>query len=258
MIKVSDIVNIIEEFAPPELAYSWDNTGLIIGDREKCVKRVFVTLDITKETVDMAVKTGADMIISHHPILFKGLQKIDYYNGDGYIVKELIKNDIAVYASHTSMDCTKDGVNDVFAKKLNINNVAVIEKNEKFSECGLGRIGNVKTTTLREFAEFVKKQLNTPFVRVCGDLDKKIDTVAVCGGGGSDLIDEVIKLGGDVFVTADLKYHISQDAVVSGLAIIDAGHYPTEVYVQDIFSDLIKDTGVEIIKSTHKDVFKIV
>ena len=123
MIRVSDIVNIIEEFAPPELAYSWDNTGLITGDREKCVKRVFVTLDITEETVDMAVKTGADMIISHHPILFKGLQKIDYYNGDGYIVKELIKNDIAVYASHTSMDCTKDGVNNVFAKKLNINNM---------------------------------------------------------------------------------------------------------------------------------------
>ena len=129
---------------------------------------------------------------------------------------------------------------------------------KKFSECGLGRIGKVKTTTLGDFAEFVKKQLNTPFVRVCGDLDKKIETVAVCGGGGSDLIDEVIKLGGDVFVTADLKYHISQDAVVRGLAIIDAGHYPTEVYVQDIFSDLIKDTGVEIIKSTHKDVFKIV
>ena len=256
MIKVSDIVKIIEEFAPPELAYSWDNTGLIIGDREKCVKRVFVTLDITKDTVDMAVKSGADMIISHHPILFKGLQKIDYSNGDGYIIKELIKNDISVYASHTSMDCTKGGINDVFAKKLRIENPVVIEKNERHQEFGLGRIGKVKTTTLGEFAEFVKKQLNTPFVRVCGDLDKKIETVAVCGGGGSDLIDEVVNLGGDVFVTSDMKYHISHDAVDKGLSIIDAGHYPTEVYVQEIFDALLKNTGVEIIKSAHKDVFK--
>ncbi len=258
MIKVSDIVKIIEDFAPPSLAYEWDNTGLISGDRDKSVKRVFVTLDITKETVDMAVREGVDMIISHHPMLFKGIQRIDYTHGEGYILKELIKNDIALYASHTSTDCTKGGINDVFAQKLGIENPVAIEKNPEYDGCGLGRIGKVQKTTLREFAEFTKAQLNTPFVRVCGDLDMEIGTVAVCGGGGSDLIDTVIALGGDVFVTADLKYHISAEAVENGLAIIDAGHYPTEVYAQEIFAELLKDTGVEIIKSNHKDVFKVI
>ena len=197
MITVSDIVKIIEDFAPANLAYPWDNTGLITGDLYKQVKRVFVTLDLTRETVNMAVKANADMIISHHPILFKGIQKIDYTHGEGYIIKELIKHDIAVYASHTSTDCTIDGINDIFAKKLGIENPVAIEKNPDNPGCGLGRIGKVKKITLKEFAELVKIQLNTPFVRVSGDLDKEIETVAVCGGGGSDLIDDVIGLGGD-------------------------------------------------------------
>ncbi len=258
MIKVLDIVNIIEEFAPSELAYPWDNTGLITGDKEKNVKRVFVTLDLTKETVDMAVGEKADMIITHHPILFKGIQTVDYNKGDGYILKQLIKNDIAVYASHTSTDCTVGGINDVFAKMLGLENIEVVEKNPDFENCGLGRIGKIEATTLRDFAEFVKLRLNTPFVRVCGDFNKEIKTVAVCGGSGSDIIDLCTELGADVFVTADLKYHMSADAVADGLALIDAGHYPTEVIVEEIFEKLLSDTDVEVIKSRHKDVFKVI
>ncbi|MBQ3123863.1 MAG: Nif3-like dinuclear metal center hexameric protein [Clostridia bacterium] len=258
MVKVNDIVKEIEKFAPKELAYSWDNTGFILGDGEKEVKKVFLTLDVFKETVDEAVKSGVDMIISHHPILFKGIQTVDYTSQQGYIVKELIKNDIALYSSHTSMDCAKGGINDVLANKLGIKDVKVIEKNPDFDACGLGRWGHIKKeTTLKEYAEFVKEALNTPFVRVCGDLNKKIKTVAVGGGACDDLIPDAIKIGADVLVTADMKYHISAEAVEDGIAVIDAGHYPTEVFVTEIFEDIIKGMDVEIIKSTHKDVFKI-
>lgn len=259
MVKVKDIVKEIEKFAPKELAYSWDNTGFILGDSEKEVKKVFLTLDVFKETVDEAVKMGADMIISHHPILFKGIQAVDYTSQQGYIVKELIKNDIALYASHTSMDCAKGGINDVLANKLGIKDAQVIEINSDFPGCGLGRIGNIgKETTLKEYAEFVKKALNTPFARVCGDFDKKIKTVAVGGGACDDLIPDAIAMGADVLVTADMKYHISAEAVEDGIAVIDAGHYPTEVFVTEIFEKLLDDMDVEIVKSSHKDVFKMV
>lgn len=259
MVKVKDISKRIEEFAPKELAYSWDNTGLITGNPEKKVKKVFITLDLFKETVDEAVQNDVDMIISHHPILFKGIKAVDYNSQQGYILRELIKNDIAVYASHTSMDCAKGGINDVLAEKLGIVNIQIIEKNEDFPDCGLGRIGKIKNrVTLREYAEFVKKALNTPFVRVCGDMSKKIETVGVGGGACDDLIPDAIKMGADVFVTADMKYHIAAESVEEQLAVIDAGHYPTEVFVTEIFEKLIDGLDIEIIKSSHKDVFKLV
>lgn len=259
MVKVKDIIERIEKFAPCGLAYDWDNTGFIAGDREKEVKKVFLTLDVLKETVDEAKKFGADMIISHHPILFKGIQTIDCSTQDGYIVRELIKNDIALYCSHTSMDCAKGGINDILANKLGIKNPEVIEKNENFEGCGLGRIGKISNEmTLKEYAEFVKEKLNTPFVRVCGDFDKKISTVAVGGGACDDLIPDAINFGADVLVTADMKYHISQGAVCDGLAIIDAGHYPTEVFVTEIFEEIIKGMGLEIIKSSNKDIFSVI
>lgn len=259
MVKVKDIVERIEKFAPRELAYDWDNTGFILGDKEKEVKKVFLTLDVFKETADEAVKMGVDMIISHHPILFKGIQVIDYSEQDGYIVSELIKNDIALYCAHTSMDCASGGINDVLANKLGIKEPKVIEKNESFPGCGLGRIGEInREMTLKEYAEFVKEELKTPFVRVSGEWDKKISTVAVGGGACDDLIPDAIKMGADVLVTADMKYHISQGAVCDGLAIIDAGHYPTEVFVTEIFEDILDGTDVEVITSTHKDIFKIV
>lgn len=251
--KVQEIVNIIEKFAPCELAYPWDNTGFIIGDFEKEVIKVFVTLDITKETVNMAVECGADMIISHHPIMFKGIQRINYSDYEGYIIKELIKNDIALYVSHTSTDCTDGGINDHLAKIIGL------KEYKKLNDDGLGRIGKlINNITLKEFAEIVKKALNTSFVRVCGDTERKINTIAVCGGSGSDLVDDAIRMGADVLVTGDIKYHTGIDVVHSGLALIDAGHYPTEVFVQDIFADLLRDTGIEVIKSTHKDIFKVV
>lgn len=259
MVKVKDIIERIEKFVPCEIAYDWDNTGFIAGDREKEVKKVFLTLDVLKETVDEAKKFGADMIISHHPILFKGIQNIDCSTQDGYIVRELIKNDIALYCAHTSIDCAKGGINDILANKLGIKNPEVIEKNENFEGCGLGRIGKIsREMTLKEYAEFVKEKLNTPFVRVCGAFDKKISTVAVGGGACDDLIPDAIKLGADVLVTADMKYHISQGAVCDGIAIIDAGHYPTEVFVTDIFEEIIKGMGLEIIKSSHKDIFSFI
>ncbi len=259
MVKVKDIVQIIEKTAPLELAYDWDNTGLICGDPEKEVKKVLLTLDMFKSNIDEAVALGVDMIISHHPILFGGIKKIDFTSQQGYIIKRLIENGIALYSSHTSMDCAKGGINDVLAEKLQITGTKVIEENEKYAGCGLGRIGQLKDEmTLKEYALLVKNSLNTPFVRVAGDMDSKIKTVAVGSGACDDLIPSAILMGADVLVTADMKHHITADATDSDLNIIDAGHYPTEVFVKDIFENLLKGLGIEIYKSEERDVFSCI
>lgn len=258
MTKVKDIVKIIEDFAPISLAYEWDNSGLIVGDKEKKVKKVYLTLDLFKFNIDEAIDAGVDMIISHHPILFKGIQKVDNDTQQGYVITKLIKNDIALYASHTSMDCTKGGINDVLATKLGLADIEIIEKN-KIENCGLGRIGNLTNhITLREMCETVKEKLNTPFVRVCGNLDTTIRRVAVGGGACDDLIPSAIEMGADLMVTADMKYHISADSVDKGICVIDAGHYSTEVFVIDIFENLLRDTQVEIFKSSCKDIFQVI
>ncbi len=255
--KVQEIVKIVEDFAPRSLAYDWDNTGLIYGNPEKNVKRLYITLDTNPKTVCEAVEKGCDMILSHHPILLGGIKVIDIMTDDGKVLEMLIKNDISLYASHTPTDCCKDGINDVLAEKLGIGDIEIIYKvtdNE-----GLGRVGNLKVpTTLSEFCETVKKELGTPFIRVCGDGNRVIKRVAVGGGACHDLIPQARSMGAEVMVTADMKYHESIEAVNSGVSVIDAGHYPTENFVIDIFSNLFRDTEIEIVKSTECDIFKLV
>ena len=254
-----DIIKIVEKSAPLGLSYEWDNSGFLCGDINKELKKLYITLDVNMYTVDEAVKNGADMILSHHPIMFGGIKKIDYGTPEGYVIKELIKNDIALYASHIPMDCAANGINEMLADKLGIINKKVLEPSDGFEGCGLGRVGDLKKEmTLRSFAEAVKKALNTPFVRICGDPNIIIKKAAVGGGACDDLIPAAIANGADVLVTSDMKYHISMDSVEKGLPVIDAGHYPTEVFVIDIFTDMFKDCDIEIIRSTEKDVFNVI
>lgn len=258
MTTVGKVIELIEKAAPLALAYDWDNSGLLIGTRKKEVKKIYLTLDVNMYTTDEAVKSGADMIVSHHPIMFGGIKQIDYNTPAGYVIKKLIKNDIALYAAHTSMDCAAGGINDVLSKRLGITDTEIIEKNNVFPGCGLGRIGRVRKQTLGEFANAVKTALHTPFVRVCGDIDKVIKTVAVGSGACDDLIPAARAMGADVMVTADMKYHVSIDSVESGIAVIDAGHYPTEVFVTGIFERILSDCGAELVTATERDVFEIV
>ena len=253
-----DIIKIIEDRAPLGLAYSWDNSGFLCGDINKEVEKVYLTLDVNMYTVDEAVKSGADMILSHHPIMFGGIKRIDFNTPDGYVISKLIKNDIALYAAHTTMDTAKDGLNDMLAEKLGIVSSDVIEKNESYDGCGLGRIGKINTpVTLAEFAVTVKEALKTPFVRVSGGKETVINTAAVGSGACSDIIPLAAKMGADVMVTADMKYHIAIDSVESGICVIDAGHYPTERFVTDIFADLLKNCDLELIYSSESDIFSV-
>ena len=252
--KAYEIAQLIEKEAPQELAYSWDNVGILCGDGKKEVKKALLTLDTNENTVDEAIQNKCDMIISHHPILLGGIKRIDYSSADGRMLRKLIKNDITVFAAHTNMDTAEHGINDALALLLGIKDAEIIEKNGE--KTGLGRYGKlIHAATLREFAELVKKKLGTPHVRTAGDLGKTVITAAVASGSCAELIPAAHALGCNVIVTADMKYHNMIAAAESGIAVIDAGHYPTEIIVMDIFEKILRQTNIITVKSKNTDIF---
>lgn len=230
-VNVADIIKIMEEIAPPAMAEDWDNVGLMLGRRCKAVKKLLLALDITGEVVQQAIAQKADMIITHHPLIFRGLKRVTDNEWQQELLLTLAEKGIAVYSAHTNLDCVSSGVNDVLAKKLHLDSVDVLD-----SDNGLGRIGIVPVCSLHEFAAMVKKVLRADYVAV-GDAGKQVHKVAVCGGAGSDLISLALLCGADTLVTGDIKYHEAQQAVFSGLNVIDAGHQPTELPVMDDLAD---------------------
>ena len=230
-VNVADIIKIMEEIAPPAMAEDWDNVGLMLGRRCKAVKKLLLALDITGEVVQQAIAQKADMIITHHPLIFRGLKRVTDNEWQQELLLTLAEKGIAVYSAHTNLDCVSSGVNDVLAKKLHLDNVDVLD-----SDNGLGRIGIIPACPLQEFAAMVKKVLWADYVAV-GDAGKQVHKVAVCGGAGSDLISLALLCGADTLVTGDIKYHEAQQAVFSGLNVIDAGHQPTELPVMDDLAD---------------------
>ena len=253
--KLKEIIEIVEKNYPPCLAYDWDNSGLFFGDIEKEIKKVLVTLDITPEIIDEAIENSADMVLAHHPITMGGIKTL----ADGTMLSDMIinavKNDICIYSAHTNMDTAKDGINQKLAELFNLRDITVRENDKPYEDCGLGRIGNLEELIdLNSFCELVKEKLNTPFVRVCGE-ERKIRRVAIASGSCSEYVPTAIKKGADVIITADMKYHHCIEFVYDGIAIIDAGHFPTENIVKDMFKEILTD--VEVIFADNKDVFKV-
>lgn len=222
-VTLNEIINLMEQIAPPALAEDWDNVGLMLGRRDKEVKKILLALDMTKQSVDQSVQEKVDLIITHHPAIFKKLANMTDAVWQQDLLLTLAENGIAIYSAHTNFDIVNGGVNESLAQRLQLTNVAVLDE-----QSGLGLVGEVTLTNLKDFASFVKQQLQADYV-VLGDAGKPVKKVAICGGAGADFIQQALAKGADTLVTGDVKYHSAQDAVFSGLNIIDAGHQPTEL-----------------------------
>ena len=250
--RLDKIVELMEREFPLSDAYEWDNCGLLLGDRKRDIKTALLSLDVNFAVAEEAIRCGADLILSHHPILFDGAKRITADTPEGKTVLALLENKICVYAAHTNCDVGKNGINAKLATLFEISDAEPLEEN------GLGRIGNLASpVSLAEFAEKTKRILNTPFIRFCGDSSAKTERVAIASGACADSIPTAFEKGADVIVTADMKYHDMVNYSELGISIIDAGHYPTEIIVTDIFYGLLKDTGVRLIKSQIPDIFKL-
>lgn len=259
--KAYQIIQYLNKFCPPQFAESWDNVGLLCGSPQKEIKKIFATLDMTLQTVTEAAEWGADMIVSHHPILFHGLKQVDFETEEGKILVQLIQNEIVAFAAHTNLDVAPEGINQVLAELFELEQIEVLEKDSSDDRFGLGRVGYLKTKrSLAEVAQQAKALLKTPYVRVCGDLDRDVYKIVIVSGSGGDRIPLAVQEQADVFLTADMKYHEALDAVAAGISIIDAGHYPTEQVVMELFKKKLEQSfqGIAVKCSAQKDVFQYV
>lgn len=242
MYKVKDIARQIERLAPTELAESWDNVGLMVGDPEQAVKTVYICLDVTSENVRRASECGADMIISHHPLIFSPLKRIVESDVSGSIVTTLIREGISVYSAHTNLDNADGGMNDVLAEKLGLENVRRFTDEECENRDNIGRIGVLEAPAeLADFVSLVKSILGCRTIRSVGEPTDEVNTVAVCSGAGGDGIYTAYRAGADAYVTSDIRHHEAQLAVELGINLIDAGHFETENIICEFMSDYLME-----------------
>ncbi len=231
-----EIVQVIEAAYPREAALDFDNVGLLAGRTEKEVERVYIALDATDAVIDRAVEAGADMLVTHHPLIFSPLKKVTDEDFVSRRVVKLIQNDISYYAMHTNYDVL--GMAELAEKILGIRDSEVLditmEKDGKPE--GIGRIGELeKPMTLEECCVYVKHKLNLGSLKVFGDMQAEVSRLAISPGSGKTAIAAAIAKGADVLVTGDIGHHDGLDAVEQGLAVIDAGHYGTEyIFIDDM------------------------
>lgn len=242
--KCGTIISMMESIAPRKLAEDWDNVGLLIGDGSKPIKKLMVCLDLPHWVLEEALLLGVDMIITHHPIIFSGIKAVNTDSALGRKIIKLIKNDISVYSSHTNLDIAKDGLNDIFARKLGFNNFSIIQPLYTESEgevLGIGRLGELsESMTLEAYAESVKEILGLSGVKYAGNPNSQIKKVALINGAGGRYIRQAKASGADVLITGDVSYHQVLDALEFGLSIIDAGHFGTEIMMVDAVADYLK------------------
>ena len=235
--KVKDIISVIEEFAPLGIQEKWDNSGLCIGSPEAEVSSVLVGLDCTEELVDEAVACGADMIVTHHPLIFSGLKKISPDDIVGAAVIKAVKAGISIYAAHTNADKVIAGVSGAMAAKLGLENVAILDEDGEGT--GLGVVGDLpEPLTAEEAVEFVKSRFNLKAMRASRPVDGMISRVAMCGGSGGSLIGAAKASGAQLYLSGDISYH--NFFTPENFMIMDIGHYESEIEIVDILFSLIK------------------
>lgn len=230
--RCSEICTLLEQEYSPEYACDWDNVGLLAGRREKEVRTILLALDATDEVVRMAAEQKADMLITHHPMIFSPIRRVTDDDMNGRRLLELIRNDISYYAMHTNYDTR--GMADLAARMLNLQECTVLEE-IKDGE-GIGRVGVLpRHMTLEECARLVKEAYHIPSVKIFGAPDTPVYSAALCPGAGKSTMKEALRFGCDVYITGDIDHHTGIDAVDQGLCIVDAGHYGIEhIFMKDV------------------------
>lgn len=249
------LIRAIEEWAPLNLAEDWDNCGLQVGDREQEIHKVFVALTPSLAVVERALAIGADMIVTHHPLVFKPMKQVTADTELGKIIRLLLKNDICLYSAHTNLDITGGGVNDILAEKLAISQTKPLEVSSVDMAVGLGRIGELPTAMSQdEFLQYVSQNLEQPNLTYAGKA-AQIKKVALCGGSAAGYMVEAKAQGADAYVTGDVKYHDGQLAAELGILLIDAGHFATERAIVEVMAEFLRSQQVEVVIDVAEEDF---
>ncbi|MFA9398700.1 MAG: Nif3-like dinuclear metal center hexameric protein [Clostridiaceae bacterium] len=238
-IKILDIKNRIDELVPLEYKESYDNVGLMVGKSDVTVTNVLIALDCTLDVIDEAIQNDCNLIITHHPILFKRPYNITDETLLGKKLIKLIENEIGVYSSHTNLDSINDGLNFKLMGILGYSKCEIIDKTSENS--GIGRIATLENPILlSKVIENLKSKLNIPMLRYSANEDKIIKRLAVINGSGQDYFEKAKSMGADCIITGDTSYHYVLDYKEEGIAIIDAEHFYTEWESFKLFGELLE------------------
>lgn len=245
--RVDQVVAALERRYPPELAADWDAVGLVVGDPAASVSSVLFAVDPVMEVVDEAMALRADMIVTHHPLFLRGVHSVAPVTPKGRVVHTLISHGIALYCAHTNADHARPGVSDALAAACGLVDTVAIDP--WGSDVGTGRVGELsEPVSLQALVDRLADALPSTEhgIRVAGDLDARVNTVAVCGGAGDSLL-EIVGDRADVYVTGDLRHHRAQDHLLAtGKALIDVPHWAAEwLWLPDAATSLCEDLGAD-------------
>ncbi len=238
--KIRQVLDALEQFAPLPLQESWDNAGLQLGLTEADVSGALLCLDVNEQIVDEAIRKGCNLIVSHHPLLFRGLKQI---SGADYVQRSVIKalkNDVVIVSMHTNMDNALGGVNWKIAERLGLQNSRFFaQKTVDGVEAGSGVIGELPSEMAADdFVLLVKRQFDVECAQCNELLRRPIRKVAICGGAGDFLLDDALCQGADAFITGEMHYH-QYFGYEQRLQICVIGHYQSEQFTAEIFRDII-------------------
>jgi len=251
MVKTIDVLAFLNEIAPMKYALGFDNVGLLVGNAENEVKGILVTLDITCKVIDEAKENGANLIVSHHPVIFDPMKSVVAGDTTANHVIKLIENKMSAICMHTNLDAAIGGVNDTLADKIGISKEGYLEPVE---EVGIGRYGNlVREMSFDEFLKHTVKTLGIDGLRYLKNRNT-VKRVAVGGGSCGGMLQAAVDAGCDTFITADIKHNIWRDAEEMGINLVDAGHFSTENVIVNEICEKLKKQFCEISINTAKNI----
>ena len=228
--KIIDVYNVINTLAPFSSAEEWDNCGLLVGSFEEDCSTAVVCLDVTNEVINQAIENKAELIISHHPIIFDPIKSIGFESK----IAKLIKNNISVISAHTNLDIAQNGVNDILCERLGF------KISESFADA-FGRICTFeKETNAEDLARLVKEKLSSKELTFI-DAKNTITKVAICSGSGSSLVQEVIDKKVDAYITGELKHNVMIELYEENISVIMAGHFSTEVVISSVLTNRLNE-----------------
>lgn len=247
--SIKDIINLLNKIAPFDLAEEWDNSGLQIGSPDQSVHKMLIALDPTLEVVREALSQKAQLLLTHHPLIFKTLSSINLSQYPGHVVMEAIKGKLSIISTHTNLDLAENGINQILARLFELQNIEGLQINNHTDHplLGLGRIGYLPfSRPLGEIAKWVKDKIGATHVSVIGKREKPISRVAVVGGSGGSLVSQAFQRGADLLITGDIGHHDSLTALSLGIGLIDGGHFWTEWSALRIFKDFLQKEMVDL------------
>ena len=243
----------LEELSPKRFALSFDNVGLLVGRYDKDVKTIYIALDATDEVIDAAIECEADMLITHHPMIFSAIKSVRADDFIGRRILKLAKYDISYYAMHTNFDVM--GMADAAADEIDLieRDVLQVTYEDEIGAEGIGRIGRLREEmSLIELCDFIKERFMLDTVKVFGDPDRLCNICAISPGSGKSMIKYAIEKGADVIITGDIDHHEGIDSVAQGLCVIDAGHFGIEKIFVPYMEEFIRREMPEIKVYTHE------